>query len=221
MTTIIISEAKAHGLEQDVLGSTQEVLTEFHKKILDLSALGHHDKALEEALNYACTWGFVTGYKIVFDARIGVLPNGGDSHLTIFLSFMAANTVTTSTPEEGDSSTGNTQSAGNNARLVEAESAETPQHDQDSEDRGLSYAAKRWVASRILDLMLRCYGSDTFPKKVWFVEDWVGNSPPCLLLPYTLSVPDRFGRAEKVRERIIEQISISTAPASQSPEDEQ
>ncbi|KAI0453037.1 hypothetical protein F5B21DRAFT_505759 [Xylaria acuta] len=220
MATVTPSEAIAYGIEPDILGSAQEIVTEFRKEIFDLSELGHHDKALDEALKYACTWGFVTGYKIVFDARIGVLPNGEDPHLAIFLSFMVANTDDTSQPEGGHSSAGSVKSVGNDAGQVRAPVAETLQHGQRKEDKGMSYATKRWVAQHILYLMLRCYGSITFPKSVWFVEDWVGSSPPCLLLPYALTVADRFGRAEKIRERIIEQISISTAPANPTHEDE-
>ncbi|KAI1758047.1 hypothetical protein F4782DRAFT_524743 [Xylaria castorea] len=219
MTGTTPTDAIASVLEEDVLGETQELLAEIHEEIFDWSDFGLHDMAFEKALKYACTWGFVTGYKIVFDARIGVWPVGSDSGLAIFLSFKVTNTTDTSGTDENDNSEGTARLVGNNVGRVQAEATETLQHDQDRGDKGVSQSTKLRVAQRILYLMLRYYGSITFPKSVCFVEDWVGNSPPCLLLPY---VSDQLGRAEKVRECIIEQISIFTAPAAnQSNEDEQ
>ncbi|KAI0182330.1 hypothetical protein EV127DRAFT_488215 [Xylaria flabelliformis] len=205
-------EAIKYGLEEDVLGVTRDLLDGIHEEVLDWSDFGLHDMVFQKALNYACTWGFVTGYKSVFDARIGIFRHNDIPELAIFLSFTVADTIETSKPKEGDSSAGTARLTENDDGQGRVGVAETPQRDKRGRDIGIPESVKRWVAKRILDLMLRCYGSVRFPTSVWFMEDRVGSSPPGLLLPYKSTTCDLDGRAEELRMCIIEQINIFAAP---------
>ncbi|KAI0553151.1 hypothetical protein F4679DRAFT_580821 [Xylaria curta] len=200
-----------YGLEEDVC-VTEDLLAKIHEEVLDWSDLGLHDIAFKKALKYACTWGFVTGYKSVFNARIGVFHNEDTPELAIFLSFMVADTANTSKRKKNDRSAGTARFTEDNAGQGQTGVAETLQRDQD--DIGMPDFVKRWVAKRILTLMLRCYGSIRFPKSVWFMEDWIGSNPPGLLLPYKSTTPDLFGRAEQLGVSIIEQTSIFAARAN-------
>ncbi|TRX92365.1 hypothetical protein FHL15_006751 [Xylaria flabelliformis] len=210
-------EAIEYGLEEDVLGEAKDLLDEIHEVVLDWSDFGLHDVAFEKALNYACTWGFVTGYKSVFDARIGIFCHNDKPELAVFLSFMVADTVDTSKPKDGGSSAGTARSTEKNAGQGRVGVAETLQHDKRKGDMGMPESVKRWVAKRIFDLMLRCYGSVRFPNSVCFMEDWVGSSPPGLLLGFRSTTSDLNRRAEELRACIIEQISIFAAPAVTLP----
>ncbi|KAI1737371.1 hypothetical protein F4680DRAFT_468160 [Xylaria scruposa] len=120
---------------------TEEILAEILEEVLDWSDLGLHDIAFEKALKYACTWGFVSGYKSVFDVRIEVFQNDDTSELAIFLSFMVTDTVDTSKPKEGGSSAGTARSTENNAGQGQARVPKTLQHDE--EDIGMPDSVKR------------------------------------------------------------------------------
>lgn len=215
------------------MGLSEEIRTEYHKQVADLSSLGDHDKALQKALGFACIWAFVAGYKIVFDARIGVLPVYPRRHLTIFLSFPKTidmssieDVVVKSEPEdpvdksgleEGDCSAENVQLVGNKAGEVQAEVAETQQNGWEVQYKHMPNAIKRWVAEVLLHMMLRCYGSITFPGIIWVMEDWVDDKPPSLLLPSAWIHKHEPESADEVREYIIEKIDALVLPSSIYP----
>ncbi|KAI1196714.1 hypothetical protein F5X97DRAFT_304548 [Nemania serpens] len=194
------------------------MLAEIHEKIHKLHHLGFQQTALEQALDYACTWGFVTGYKVVFDARTGIFTENSEHiHLAVFMSFTGINKSSTAAPQH-TTSTGGTSSMDSTSEQPRPENASTAAIGGTRERKAVSSLTKSWVVGRILHLMLRCYGSTSFPKELWFMEESGDDRPPSLLLPYSLSVrscENLVKRSVKARRRILNQIELSNASAEE------
>ncbi|KAI0421004.1 hypothetical protein F5X98DRAFT_371487 [Xylaria grammica] len=96
--TLLRSDAAAHGLEVDSLGVEEVVVAALHKDISKLIIRDQGDApegtrddrelaGLARALDHACNWAFVTGYKKLFDARLGVEAGSTNPRLIAYLSF--------------------------------------------------------------------------------------------------------------------------------------
>lgn len=204
------------------MGFEEDMLAQIQKKIYKLYRNGCQRAALERALNYACSWAFVTGYKIIFDARIGLFyEDSKHLHIAIFLSFKDINNLGTAIPQD-TSSTGGTSFMDSTGGQPRPENVSTSQLGGSIEPKAASSITKRWVASRILHLMLRCYGSTTFPKELWFMEEWKDDRRPFLLLPYLLGVRDSenlIRRSVKSRRLIIKAIEDSMESVNAAEEE--
>jgi hypothetical protein len=200
----IPSDAIAHGLEPLLLGYEEIMLSPMNENV---ATLVHHKmrlQALQSALDYACNWAFATGYKIVFNSRIGLTPvHGGEQmNLAVFLSFHPPEEYTgTDTPHSyptryrtrETAQTATVQECGGSAEMGRASAPQ--QGATAAAANGMSRATKRWVAGRILHLLLRCCGRTAFLQSLWFMEDPADGRPDILLLPYTLNMPDNDSKA--------------------------
>ncbi|KAJ2987062.1 hypothetical protein NUW58_g4711 [Xylaria curta] len=77
------SEAFFGGLQADIMGDGEFLQAQINERILKENEVRGPRIALDRALDYACTWAFVTGYGTVIKAKIGLL----DGHITVFLVF--------------------------------------------------------------------------------------------------------------------------------------
>ncbi|KAJ8131992.1 hypothetical protein O1611_g1636 [Lasiodiplodia mahajangana] len=219
------SDAIAAGIEADILGFEEITLDGIHRKILKLNRRGCQLKALRHALDHACRWAFITGYKRRFDARVGLLPAvpGRPQYLAIFFSFdlpPASHIVDL----ENRSVTGSESWVVNPSGLAQQETKSAAQPENKMETKGMSLATKHWVAERILRLLLRIYRDITFPKRIWFMEDWGAGKPAFLLMPYSMGARG-WGRlqrgTDKAYNRIITQLNDFTGPDDLSNEEEE
>ncbi|KAI0105062.1 hypothetical protein GGR51DRAFT_572095 [Nemania sp. FL0031] len=219
------SDAVAAGIEADILGFEEVTLSEIHSEVFKLNGKGHRLEALRHALNHACKWAFITGYKSRFNARVGLLPagSGHPQYLAIFLSFnlIPAPTYGTANPK-------NINVAGTGPYTVNPSGLAPPatilaaQPTNKTEVKGMSQDTKYWIAERILRLLLRIYGDVTFPRRIWFMEDEEAGKPASLLMPYSMGAPGSGTlqrSTDKAYNRIVMQINNSTVSDDLSKEE--
>ncbi|KAI1112241.1 hypothetical protein F5Y14DRAFT_463716 [Nemania sp. NC0429] len=213
------------GLLADSLGFENFMIAEIYNRVRKSHRKGYQHSALEQALDYACQWAFVTGYKSVFKVRIGLFADAvGFSHLAVFMSFDKDMNQGSSVALQDTSSSGGPS-------LMDSTGGQPPQGKPSAtqpsggvESKDVSNITKCWAAGRILGLMLRCYGDIAFPKELWFMEEWKDDQRPSLLLPYSLgshSSSDRlYRRSLNAKKHIIEEIRVSTNSADAPKEEE-
>ncbi|KAI1131102.1 hypothetical protein F5Y10DRAFT_262486 [Nemania abortiva] len=209
------SEALAAGLEPDTLSFSNTVLYGLNEEVSALHDRGRQLQALTRALDQACSWAFVIPSQRKFDARIGLLPVNlwGTQHVAIFFSFQAVMPTNPTVYHGNTDATGSGPSTINPALLSQLGPVAAVQPRNEIEVTGLSLATKRWVAERILRMLLRIYGGVAFPNRLWLMEDLGGDKAPFLLVLYTMGVysDGPLGRrAYKAVRRIIEQINQLT-----------
>lgn len=85
--------AIANGLEPLLLGFEDILLSSLQEQMysMGLADERHNVASLDFALDYACQWAFVTGHRIVFDARVGLTPAFGSTHFLINAVFFDFN----------------------------------------------------------------------------------------------------------------------------------
>ncbi|KAI1155080.1 hypothetical protein F4825DRAFT_447808 [Nemania diffusa] len=197
-------EAIAAGLQADLFAAEEIMLEGIRRKVRKLRTRGDQLKALKMALDHACRWAFVTGYKIVFDARIGLHGN----YIAIFISFNPP-LFDHRADHEDASAAGNGPLMVDTGELAQLDTAPAINPETPTKSKVTSSAIKRWVAGQILQVLLRIYRDLTFPRRIWFMEDWEDGKPSSLLIPYTLSVrgaPNIMRKSDKAEDRIIAQI---------------
>lgn len=204
------------------MGFEEIMLAEIHEKVHKLHRRGRQQEALEQALEYACTWAFVTGYKIVFNVRIGLhtvlTVNRKCRHLVVFMSFEDINNRSTTIPQDTNSTAG-TSFMGNAGAQRQPENTSVGQPGVERERKDVSIITKRWAAERILRLMLRCYKGVPFPSKLLFAEERKHDPRPLLLLSYALGAHNCKNlrkRSAHARNRIIKAIKTSMESANAS-----
>ncbi|KAI3320260.1 hypothetical protein HD806DRAFT_547449 [Xylariaceae sp. AK1471] len=220
------SDALAHGLEPLRLGYEEVMLSTMHQNISTLVQRKMRLQALQSALEYACNWAFVTGYKIVFDARIGLTPVAGSVSMTlaVFLSFSTPKTDTPATYATGHQTRWTVQATTiqEYEDAAGTEGASPSQQGAKTKTSGISRATKRWVVERVLHLLMRCYGRTPFPRSIWFMEDCSDGSAPTLLLPYTLNLAnDDHKNINDSMKRITRQVAGSVPVANPSDDGEE